>query len=60
MSKFSPQAIIKEISKIKWPKRNELLVNSVQVVVFTAFFALFFYACQFVVSLALQLLGVIA
>lgn len=59
MNKFSPQAIIKEISKIKWPKKDELLTNSVQVVIFTAFFALFFYLCQFIVSLGLQLLGVI-
>lgn len=59
MDKFSFKAVLKEISKIKWPKKDELLVNSVQVVVFTAFFALFFYLCQFLVSLGLQLLGVI-
>ena len=60
MKNYSPKMIWKEISKIKWPKKGELLENSVQVVVFTAFFALFFYLCQFLISLLLQLMGVIA
>ena len=60
MKWFSPSAIVKEISKIKWPKKDELLKNSVQVIIIVAFFALFFYACQFVLSLVLRLLGVIA
>ena len=59
MKWFSPSAIVKEIGKIRWPRKEELLTNSVQVVLFTAFFALFFYGCSFVVSLALRLIGVI-
>ena len=59
MKWFSPAAIFKEISKIRWPKKNDLLTNSVQVVVFTAFFAVFFYLCQFLVSNCLKLIGVI-
>lgn len=59
MKWFSPAAIFKEISKIRWPKKNDLLTNSVQVVVFTAFFAVFFYLCQFSVSICLKLIGVI-
>lgn len=59
MKWFSPAAIFKEISKIRWPKKNDLLTNSVQVVVFTAFFAVFFYLCQFFVSICLKLIGVI-
>ena len=59
MKWFSPAAIFKEISKIRWPKKNDLLTNSVQVVVVTAFFAVFFYLCQFLVSICLKLIGVI-
>lgn len=59
MKWFSPSAIFKEIGKIRWPKKGDLLKDSIQVVIFTAFFALFFYGCQFVVSLALRLIGVI-
>ena len=60
MKWFSPSAIAKEISKIKWPKKGALLTNSVQVLIIVAFFALFFVACQFVLSLVLRLMGVIA
>ena len=59
MKWFSLSAIGKEISKIRWPKKKDLLENSVQVIFFTAFFALFFYLCQFLVSLALRFIGVI-
>lgn len=59
MKWFSLSAVVKEISKIRWPKKDDLLTNSVQVILFTAFFALFFYGCSFVVSLALRLMGVI-
>ena len=60
MKWFSPRAIAKETSKIQWPKQGELLTNSVQVLIIVAFFALFFVACQFVLSLVLRLMGVIA
>ena len=59
MKWFSPSAIFKEIRKIRWPNRSDLFNNSVQVVIFTAFFALFFYLCQFLVSLLLRLAGVL-
>ena len=59
MKWFSLDAIIKEIKKIRWPKKGDLFTNSVQVVVFTAFFGVFFYICQFLVSLCLRLMGVI-
>ena len=59
MKWFSLSGIVKEIKKIRWPKKNDLLTNSGQVVLFTAFFALFFYLCQFLVSLCLKLVGVI-
>lgn len=56
---FSFNGITKEIKKIRWPKKEDLLTNSVQVILFTAFFGVFFVLCQFLVSLVLKLLGVI-
>ncbi|MBR2788285.1 MAG: preprotein translocase subunit SecE [Erysipelotrichaceae bacterium] len=59
MKWFNISAIFKEISKIRGPKKGDLLTNSVQVVVLTAFFALFFFLCQFLVSLVLKSIGVL-
>ena len=58
MKWFSLSAIFKEISKIRWPKKDDLLTNSVQVIIFTAFFALFFFICQLLVSVLLKAIGV--
>ena len=57
MSWFTPKDVVKEIGKIKWPNKSDLATNSVQVVVVTAFFALFFYLCQFVISVLLSMVG---
>lgn len=57
MAMFSPKEVVKEIKKVVWPEKKDLLTNSVQVVLVTAFFALFFYLCQFVISVLLNLVG---
>lgn len=59
MKWFSLKEIIKENKKIRWPKKGDLALNSVQTIVFVAFFAIFFVCCQFVVSFLLKLIGVI-
>lgn len=59
MKWFNLSAIWKEISKIRWPKKGDLLTNSVQVVIFTGFFVLFFALCLVVISALLRALGVI-
>ena len=59
MKWFNLSAIWKEISKIRWPKKADLLSNSIQVVIFTGFFALFFALCLVVISALLRALGVI-
>ena len=59
MKWFSVSAIWKEISKIRWPKKGDLLVNSVQVIIFTGFFVLFFAVCLAVISAFLNFLGVL-
>mgnify|MGYP002856676493 CR=1 FL=1 len=57
MKWFSFSAIWKEISKIRWPKKEDLLTNSVQVIIFTGFFVIFFALCLAVISAFLNLVG---
>ena len=57
MGWFTPKDVAKEVGKIRWPNKNDLATNSVQVVVVTVFFALFFYLCQFVISILLSMVG---
>jgi len=58
MKWFSPSAIAKEISKIRWLKGKDLLTNSIQVIIFTVFFAAFFFLCSVVISFILSKVGV--
>ncbi len=59
MKWFNLSAIWKEISKIRWPKKGDLLTNSIQVIIFTGFFVLFFAVCLVIVSAFLNSLGVL-
>lgn len=59
MKWFNISAIYKEISKIRWPKKGDLAVSSVQVIIFTGFFVLFFALCLTAISALLRLLGVL-
>ena len=59
MKWFSLSAIWKEISKIRWPKKSDLFNHSVQVIIFTGFFVLFFALCLAVISWLLRVIGVI-
>ena len=59
MKWFNINAIFKEISKIRWPKKGDLLSNSLQVIIFTGFFALYFALCLVVISALLRTLGVL-
>lgn len=59
MKWFNLNGIFKEISKIRWPKKDELATNSVQVVIFTTFFVLFFALCLALISWILNIVGVI-
>ena len=59
MKWFNLSAIYKEISKIRWPKKGDLALNSVQVIIFTGFFVLFFALCLAVISALLRALGVL-
>lgn len=59
MKWFNLSAIWKEITKIRWPKKADLLENSVQVIIFTGFFVLFFALCLVIISAALNAMGVL-
>ncbi len=59
MKWFSFSAIWKEISKIRWPKKADLFSNSIQVLIFTGFFVLFFALCLAAISAILNVLGVL-
>ncbi|MBQ6333665.1 MAG: preprotein translocase subunit SecE [Erysipelotrichaceae bacterium] len=59
MKWFSFSAIWKEISKIRWPKKEDLFTNSIQVIIFTGFFVIFFALCLALISAFLNSLGVL-
>ena len=59
MKWFSLSAIAKEIGKIRWPKKGDLASNSIQVIIFTGLFCLFFYLCLTAVTAILKGLGVL-
>ena len=60
MKWFNLGGIVKEIKKIRWPNRIDMVTNSVQTVIIIVFFALFFLLCELVISLLLRAIGVIA
>lgn len=61
---FSISGIIKEAKRVRWakwksePNNPGTFQNTVEVVIFTAFFALFFVACDFGISYLLRVLGI--
>ena len=44
-------SVFKEVSKVKWPSKKEMLKYSIATIVFVVFFGLFFYAIEFVMAL---------
>ena len=44
------KSIFKEVSKVKWPSKKEMIKYSVTTIVFVLFFALFFYAIELVMA----------
>jgi len=45
------KSVIKEVSKVKWPSKKEMLKYSIATIVFVVFFALFFYAIELLMAL---------
>ena len=59
MKWFSISAIAKEIGKIRWPKKKDLASNSVQVIIYTGLFCLFFYLCLTAITALLRAIKVL-
>lgn len=60
MKWFSISGIRQEIKKVRWPKRDELLKDSTVALLFMLAFAAYFVFADFIVSMVLRFLGVIA
>ncbi len=45
------KSVFKEVSKVKWPSKKEMLKYSIATIVFVVFFALFFYAIELLMAL---------
>lgn len=44
------KSVVKEVSKVKWPSKKEMLKYSIATIVFVIFFALFFYAIELLMA----------
>ena len=51
------KGVIREIKRIRWPGKREMSENTATVVIFSAFFALFFSACFTIGQAVLSALG---
>ncbi len=60
MAKTSPAQFVREVrqemSKVTWPSRKELTVTTISVLVMSALAALFFFAVDQVIALAIRLI----
>ena len=45
------KSVIKEVSKVKWPSKKEMIKYSIATIVFVVFFGLFFYAIELLMAL---------
>lgn len=59
MKWFNLKAIFKEIGKIRWPKKEDLILNSGQAIIFTGLFCIFFYLCLTAITALLKAIGVL-
>lgn len=55
---FSWSGIRKEAKRVRWPKMKDITSNTLETVIFVAFFAVFFVACEFIVTLILRMIGI--
>lgn len=44
------KSVIKEVSKVKWPSRKEMIKYSIATIIFIIFFSLFFYAIELLMA----------
>lgn len=58
MKWFSISGIMTEVKRIRWPKTEEMVKNSVTVITVTFLFGIYFVLAQAVVAFFLQMIGV--
>ena len=51
------KGVVREIKRIRWPSKDDMMQNTATVVIFSAFFALFFSACYVIGESVLRALG---
>ena len=51
------KGVIREIKRVRWPNQKQMADNTATVLVFGAFFALFFSACYVIGEAVLSALG---
>lgn len=47
---YSPKAIFQELRKVEWPSFKKLMTVSMQVIIFTLIFGLYFFICEMAAS----------
>ena len=55
---FTLSGIKKEAKRVRWPKPKDIATHTGEVLLFVAFFALFFVLCDFVITFILRALGI--
>ena len=51
------KGVKKEISRVRWPKKKEMVKYSVATIIFILFFSIFFYGFDALVALLMELFG---
>ncbi len=51
------KGIKKEISRVRWPNKKEMIKYSIATIIFILFFALFFYGFDAIVAMLMELFG---
>lgn len=51
------KGVVREIKRVRWPSKKKMADNTATVVIFCAFFALFFSACYVIGESVLRALG---
>jgi preprotein translocase subunit SecE len=55
---FSVEGILTEVKRIRWPKANDMVKDSLIVIIFTTAFGVFFVVAEAAVAFLLRLIGV--
>jgi preprotein translocase SecE subunit len=55
---FSIEGIMTEVKRIRWPKANDMVRDSLIVIIFTTAFGIFFVVAEAAVAFLLRLIGV--